>query len=365
MKGRPMKLELRYLMADKDRRGNERLYVRRWGRKVRLRHSRGSPEFLEEYGNALRELSGRRPIPTLERDRVHPPGTLGWLGAQYFGSSEFRALDPQSQATRRSVIETCFAERFAEADNEPIGNCPLAHVDAAKIKRLRDLKDGLPGAGNNRRKYLSAMFSWALEQTPPLVKTNPARDVKRVRYATDGFHTWSLEEVALFRARHAVGTKARLALELLLFVGCRRGDLVTLGRQHVKGSSLQFVPRKTRYRRAKATVKPILPILADVLERSPCGSLTFLETAYGRPFTAKGFGGWFRARCDEAGLPHCTAHGLRKAGATIAAENGATIHMLMAMYDWTTPAQAKAYTDTADQKRLAAAGMPLIGGRRT
>jgi hypothetical protein len=31
-------------------------------------------------------------------------------------------------------------------------------------------------------------------------------------------------------------------------------------------------------------------------------------TEYGKPFTAQGFGLWFRARCDEAGLPQCSAH---------------------------------------------------------
>jgi integrase len=76
-------------------------------------------------------------------------------------------------------------------------------------------------------------------------------------------------------------------------------------------------------------------------------------TEFGKPFTAAGFGGWFRDRCDEAGLPHCTAHGLRKAGATIAADEGASDRELMALYDWTTAAQANAYTAAANRKRLA------------
>jgi integrase len=360
-----MKLDLPYLSLDPDRHGTDRHYVRRFGRRIRIKEAPGTPAFLEAYGEAVRELSSRRQAPSpLAIKKPHPPGSLGWLGARYFASTEFRGLDGQSQATRRGVLEGCFAAPFTDTDPDPMGDCPLEHVSPAKIKRLRDLKAGLPGAANNRRKYLSAMFAWALEQTPPLMKTNPARDVKRIRYATDGFHTWSIEEVEQFRARHAIGTKARLALELLLFVGVRRGDLVALGRQHVKGAALRFVPRKTRYKRARMSEKPILPILADALARSPVGDLTFLVTEYGKPFTAKGFGGWFRERCDEAGLPHCTAHGLRKAGATIAAENGASIHMLMAMYDWDTPGQAKVYTDAADRKRLAAEGMPLILTRR-
>jgi integrase len=105
-----------------------------------------------------------------------------------------------------------------------------------------------------------------------------------------------------------------------------------------------------------------LPELAAVIDAGPTGDLTFLVTEYGKPFTAAGFGGWFRKRCDEAGLPHCTAHGLRKAGATLAAEAGATDRQLMAMFDWTTSGQATVYTAAADKKRLAREGSLLMVG---
>jgi integrase len=195
------------------------------------------------------------------------------------------------------------------------------------------------------------MFGWAVENG--LMRVNPAREVRKVRYATDGFHTWTAEEVRQFEAQHPIGTKARLALALLLFLGVRRGDVVTLGRQHVRDGWLRMVPRKMRHKRRAISEKPILPVLAEIIAQSPTGDLTFLVTDFGKPFTAAGFGGWFRGRCDEAGLPHCTAHGLRKAGATIAAENGATDRQLMALYDRTTAAQANVYTAAADRKRLA------------
>jgi len=85
-----------------------------------------------------------------------------------------------------------------------------------------------------------------------------------------------------------------------------------------------------------------------------------LATEFGKPFTANGFGNWFRKRCNEAGLEHCTAHGLRKAGATIAAENGATEHQLMAIFGWESPKQAAIYTRKADRKRLAFDAMHLV-----
>jgi integrase len=144
--------------------------------------------------------------------------------------------------------------------------------------------------------------------------------------------------------------------------GARRGDAVTFGRQHIKGGVLRYVPRKTRYKRMAVAEKPILPVLADIIAKSATGDLTLLVTEYGKPFTSARFGGWFRKRCDEAGLRHCTPHGLRKAGATLAAEAGATDRQLMAMFDWTTASQATVYTQAADRKRLAAQTSPADGG---
>jgi integrase len=110
---------------------------------------------------------------------------------------------------------------------------------------------------------------------------------------------------------------------------------------------------------------PILPILQKIIDASPCGDLTFLVTEFSKPFSAKGFGAKFRAWCDEAELPHCTAHGLRKAGAVIAAENGATPHQLMAIFGWRTLKEAERYTKAAEQKRIAAGAMKLLASGRS
>jgi len=103
------------------------------------------------------------------------------------------------------------------------------------------------------------------------------------------------------------------------------------------------------------------PELRRIINSTPSGHLNFLVTEFGKPFTAAGFGNWFRDRCDEAGLPvHCAAHGLRKAGAARAAEAGASAHELMAMFGWSTLAEAERYTRTADRRRMAAAGMAKL-----
>jgi integrase len=353
----PVRIDFPYLMADQDRHGNRRYYVRRGGRKIRLREKPGTDGFAQAYADALHAVDhGDRDKRSITKGAA--AGTFGWLAACYFASVEFRQLDPISQRTRRAIIEECLREPRKPSSKDLMRDCPISVLSSTHIKMLRDRKAATPGAANNRRKCLSTMFGWANENG--LMRMNPAREIRQIRYASDGFHAWTVEEVRQFEQRHPIGTKARLALSLLLFLGVRRGDVVTLGRQHVKDGWLRMVPRKTRHRRLEVSEKPILPVLANVLARSETGDLTFLVTKFGKPFTAAGFGNWFRERCDEAGLSNCSAHGLRKAGATIAAENGATDRQLMALYDWTSEKQANTYTAAANRKRLAGDAAKLL-----
>jgi integrase len=352
--------DLPYLEHDEDRHGNPRVYVRRNGKRIRIREGRGSPAFARAYADAVDALGARATNPSRKATASHPPGSLGWLGAKYFESKkDFLKLAKESQRARRNSLEECFREPFSSTDSEPMGNCPLKHVTTQHLRYLIEIKTDQPGAAANRRKHLSALCAWGVENGH--LPTNPARDVKAVKKIKGGgYYTWTVADVEQFLDFHKRGSRARLALALLLFTGARRQDMVTFGKQHVRSGWIRYVPKKTLHKRREVSQKPFLPILADIIAYSPCGSMTFLETEYGKPFTAAGFGNWFRDRCDEAGLPQCTAHGLKKAGATIAAENGATTSQLMAMFDWSTVSQAEVYTRAADRKRLAGDAMGLI-----
>jgi integrase len=173
----------------------------------------------------------------------------------------------------------------------------------------------------------------------------------------------SAGEVQQFEERHPIGTKARLALGFLLYTGQRRSDVIRFGKQHAKGGVLTFTQYKGRNRKPHKLTLPILPALQKIIDASPCGDMTFLINDLGRPFTDAGFGNKFRDWCDLADLPQCSAHGLRKAGATIAANNGATAHQLMAIFGWDTLKEAEKYTAKADQQRLAQAAMHLLDKR--
>jgi hypothetical protein len=197
---RPMKLDLPYLSREPDRHGNNRLYTRRHGRRIRLRDRLGSAEFLAAYNAALEALAAAAGTKGPERLTAAPRGSLGWLAAQYFGSAEFQALDPVSQRTRRAIIEECLREPRKPGSPDVMRDCPITVLSADHIQMLRDRRTDRKGAANNRLKYLSALFGWAIEARN--MTRNPAADVRPLKYASTGFYSWTDEDVHRFEARH-------------------------------------------------------------------------------------------------------------------------------------------------------------------
>ncbi|WP_347264380.1 tyrosine-type recombinase/integrase [Nitrobacter sp.] len=182
---------------------------------------------------------------------------------------------------------------------------------------------------------------------------DPTLGIKTLKIRSDGFQIWGPEHIEKFRNRHAIGTKARLALELLLNTAQRRSDVVRMGRQHVRDGILSIRQQKT----GTLVEIPILPELQEALDAMPADHLTYLTTEYGQAFSAAGFGNWFRERCNEADLPKGYAsHGLRKAAATRLADAGCTDHEIMAWGGWETLKEVQRYTKAANRKRLAQSG---------
>jgi len=131
----------------------------------------------------------------------------------------------------------------------------------------------------------------------------------------------------------------------------------------VEVQKLVFTETKGGSRIVKTHELPILPPLRQSIDATITGHLVYLVTAFGKPHSAKAFGNWLKKRCREAGLEELSAHGLRKLGAQRCAEAGATEHQLMALFGWTTPQQAVAYTKKANRARLEASAAPLLEAR--
>ena len=343
---------LKYLKEDVDRHGNVRIYYRRNGKKFRLRAEFGTQAFLEEYYTVAATLKPQPQKPVIIR------GSLRWLMQEYFGSAEFAALSERTRYVRRLVLEEICGVRTQSGVAN--GDKPYALMEARNVRILRDAVRDRPEAANQRVKFLRQLFKWAIEIKN--AKANPARDVAYFSPSSEGFHTWTIEEVWKYAERHPIGTKARLAMDLLLFTGVRRSDAVKMGphMESAAGDVIRWTEEKGRRRKVKHRELPILPQLRASIDATETGPSAYLVTTYGKPFTHAGFGNWFRDRCNEAGLQNCSAHGLRKAGATIAADNGATEYELMAIFGWETAKEAARYTRHANRKKLAANALRLV-----
>jgi integrase len=326
-----------------DHDGKPRFYLRAPGRKrVPLPGLPWSPEFMEARQKAL---DGDWVVPQLGASRTKA-GTVNAALVSYYQASAFRdGLAKSSQDMRRAILE-----RFRKEHGDK--RIALLHKNALQTI----LNKKTPAAASNWRKALRGFIDHCLSLD--MLTVDPLAGVKLVSIKSDGHHPWEPEECRQFEARHALGTRARLAFELLLQVGQSRCDVVRMGRQHVRKGKLALKRQKT----GVAFEVDVMGPLQEAIDAMPSSdNLTFLVTAHGKPFTAAGFGNWFREVCNEAELPkRCTSHGLRKAAATYLADRGATTTQLMAWFGWKTASEAERYTRGADRKRNAAAAGALV-----
>ncbi|MGV8856906.1 MAG: site-specific integrase [Devosia sp.] len=353
----PKKFAKKYVVEDRTD-GVLRFYFRKRGQpKVRLPGVPGSDEFNAEY---YRALNGVMEQKATSGPRLSKRGTLRWICEQYFGSAEYKRLDPRTRKVRRSILESCWAELTKPGSDRIFEDMPLPAFSPKSVRVLRDRKAETPEAANSRVKALRQVFAWAVQPTVELAATNPARDVPYFKPSGAGFHSWTIDEVEKFEARHPIGSKARLAFGLLFYLAQRRSDIVVFGKQHVKNGWLRFTQFKGRQKNPINLELPIPRELVEIIDGTECGELTYLINDLGRAFTANGFGNKMREWCDQAGLPECTSHGLRKARAARMADRGASSHQIMAITGHQTLKEVDRYTKAANQKRLAKSATAIM-----
>ncbi len=306
-------------------------YVRPGCKRVRLPDlPENDPAFIAAYAEAA--LGTERPSSRLEPGE----GTIAALCASYRGSVAFRGLRASTRQMRGFILDKIAVKGVR------------ALVTELAPKHIRhDISDLTPHAANNRLKVWRVLLKHSVGLGQ--IETNPARDIEPHRVKGGGFHCWTDGEIEQYRAHHASGTKARLLLEVGLWTGARRGDLVRLGRQHISGGSLTYVSEKTE-------IEVCIPVLAEArveIDRMPKNQMLFLPAPGGEPYVGNGLGKWFTRRCREAGLPRrCSLHGLRKARARRMAETGATTHTIAAWGGWATLSEVAHYTEAVDRRKL-------------
>jgi integrase len=273
------------------------------------------------------------------------PGTLRALAVSYFASPAFHTKRPSTQYTYRNVIDRLCAKH---------GDKRVTLLQREHVVKLLAARAHTPGTANALRCSLRALMQHAVEIG--MRSDDPTRDVRKIPTAKgEGYHSWTESEIAQFEQRHAVGSRARLAFALLLYTGQRRSDVVRMGRQHINDGAICVRQQKT----GREVWIPVHEALAPIIAEAST-NLTFLLTDQGKPYTAAGFGNWFRDQCRAAGLRGCSAHGLRKAAARRLAEAGCSTHEIAAITGHSSLKEVARYTEAVDRKRLAQSAMAKI-----
>jgi integrase len=331
-----------YLHRYKTRHGKMIWYVRKGarGRRIRIRAEFGTPEFETEYQAAIADTPA--PAPKIKASQ----GTLEWAWLLYRQSAAWQSAI--SNATRRQR-ENIMRHVLATAGSEP-----LSAITPAAIREGIDRRASTPFQAKNFRQTMSQLFAWLKESE--IVSDNPCDGVKVKKPKTKGFPEWSVEEIVQYEQRWPIGTRERVMLDVFMYTGLRRGDAAKVGKQHVRNGVISIQTEKTK----QWVHIPMLDILKRTLDAGPTGDLSFNATKAGRPFAKEALGNAFKDACKAAGIMDRSAHGLRKAAATRAADNGATAHELMAIFGWVDIKEAEIYTRAANRKKLAAGAIDKL-----
>lgn len=323
-----------HLHRETTRHGKAVWYVRvDKGPRIRIRGEYGSETFWAEYDAAVEG----KPRP---QKGVPANDTLAWLIARYRETAAWLIL---SQATR-DQRDNIFSHVIEAAGAKPYLKITEAVIISGKERRAKT-----PAQSRNFLDAMRGLFRWA--KGAGHVKLDPTLGVKNPkRKKGQGFPKWTEDDADAYERRWPIGTRQRVWFDVLCYTGGRRGDAVIVGRQHVRNGIASFRTEKSG--EMVTVTLPILPILARTLEAGPIGDLAFIVGQRGHPLTKESFGNMFSEAARMAGVQK-SAHGVRKMAATRAADSGATVSQLNAIFGWTGSAMASLYTQEADRKRLA------------
>ena len=279
-----------------DRHGKARFYLRRKGcARVALPGLPWSPEFMAAYQDAMTSEASK-PAPSARHIK---PGTVASLVHSYLHSVAFGELALETKRTRKNILR-----RFG---NEH-GDKRAAMLKRDHIVAMFTKMSGKRFAARNWLKTVRALMQFAIGDGS--LKEDPTAGIKNMSGKTEGFRTWNEDDIAAFEARHLIGTRERLALALLLCTAQRRSDVVRMGRQHIRNGILHVRQAKT----GAVLDIPVHPDLQAIIDATSGEHLTFLTSSKtGGPYVGNALSQQFRIWCDAAELPHCSAHGLRKA----------------------------------------------------
>lgn len=332
---------IKHVHRFKDRHGKVRHYLRLPGCKsVALPGQPGEPAFMLAYHQAVEAVA--KPEPAAASKAI--PGSMRDLAERYFASGRYLNKSERTRYVERKIFDRFMIEH---------GDKRAAAVETRHLDTIFTKMADRPAAAMDLRKRLRNLFRLAIKlgwrKDDPLAATDT--------FKLGTWHTWTDDEIAAFEARWPVGTRQRLAFDLLIYTGQRSGDVRQMLWTDAKRGKTLVVQAKTGSKVTIAQHPALMPSL-DAF-RKDVGPMVVTE--FGKPFSEHGFGNWMADAIGASGVPdHCVTHGLRKAAARRLAEAGCTAHEIQAITGHTTLKEVERYTADVSREHLATSAIGKV-----
>jgi hypothetical protein len=181
-----------------DRHGKRRIRGRRNGLTYYFQSELGTEQWVLEY---QRWQAGLKPHGEIGAKRTKP-GSVSALVVKLYRSAEWVNLSEATKTTYRGIIERFRAEHCDK---------PVAQLERKHVRDIVAKKAQTPAAANNLLRMIRMLMRFAIDEE--WRRDDPTIGVKTIRAKSDGFHTWTEDEISTFEKRWPVGTRERALSE--------------------------------------------------------------------------------------------------------------------------------------------------------
>jgi integrase len=331
-------IRMQYVKQYRDRTGKLRYYLRHPNSpSIPLPGPPGSRQFMAAYEAGL--------VAPETKKGQHRDGTIGALVTGYYQSSGFKNLAPTSQQRYRLVLD-----KFSQKDGHRLVRDMPRRV---AVSMIEEIGETTPGMANLSASVMRRLFAYAIGKE--VRKDNPFAGIEP--YKLGSHHTWSEAEIATYRTAWPIGTRERLAFDLLLYTGQRVGDVAAMRRSDLRSGVIHVTTEKTG---AELDI-PLHANLLRSIKACPTQGLTLIGSPHGRPMSSKALSAMVTRAALAAGLSKkCVPHGLRKSAMRRLAEHGSTSKEIASMSGHRSLKEIERYTAAADQAQLARSAVARI-----
>lgn len=348
-----MKVNYPGLLVERLPSGEVRYRVRPQGdvkKRIRIFCGPGHDEFQKQY--RLARL-GFQPEAIKKESELAQPKSIGWLVASYFEYLEERVkagtTSHKTVKKKRNLLQRLTADPDKKME-----------IPQHRLIEMQDQMGATPAQADAFIEAVAVMFDWALKRK--YVKENPARGIDRIYIKGDGAQPWKAADVRKYFETHEKGTTPHVAMSVLLWTGCRIEDLTMLGRRHecaLDGiEALRWMPLK---KGSSEVTIPLLPPLKAATRAPKIQGQTYVLARGAKPFASgDSMSAMFKRWCIDAGLPHLSAHGVRKGLAELLAELGCSQYEIMAILGHSEAKTSEVYTRRVERWKLALGAMDRV-----